>query len=34
MYKISTKLTTELEDNTITQHTVRATRNNELTTTQ
>ena len=33
MYKITANFTTELEDNTITPHTMRATRNNELTTT-
>ena len=33
MYKITTNFTTELEDNTITPHTMKATRNNELTTT-
>ena len=33
MYKITTNFTTELEANTITPHTMRATRNNELPTT-
>ena len=33
MYKVTANFTTELEDNTITPHTMRATRNNELTTT-
>ena len=34
MYKITTNFTKVLEDNTITPHTMKATRNNELTSTK